>query len=104
MGTGLGSENQLINPQTLLLKNEGELDNIQAQVAGIVTNEPLPRAVVFSTDVHESVTVTDYLINEVAYYFTSSLTPASVITSMDFIIMSSRVCQTILLLPGNLSG
>lgn len=81
MGTGLGSENQLINPQTLLLKNEGELDNIQAQVAGIVTNEPLPRAVVFSTDVHESVTVTDYLINEVAYYFTSSLTPASVITS-----------------------
>lgn len=96
-GVGLGNANQLVNPQSVVLANMGELTGMWAQVAGIVTNQPLPKAVVFATNAAETVTVTDLMKDEAAYFFASSLPPASVITST--IINPITKHQTVVSLP-----
>ncbi|MCB9006605.1 MAG: hypothetical protein H6656_04400 [Ardenticatenaceae bacterium] len=83
-GIGLGTAEQLINPQTLVWPYAGELVTMQAQVAGIITNEPLPEAVAFSTSSAEQVTATETITDEVAYYLAAAMQPALAVTSTLF--------------------
>lgn len=80
-GIGLGDATQLINPQTLNWKHEGELLTLQAQMAGVITDEPLPDAVLLATDAPQQITVTEAVTNERAYVFSTALAPASIMTS-----------------------
>lgn len=87
-GIGLGTAEQLINPQTLVWPYAGELVTMQAQVAGIITNEPLPEAVAFSTSSAEQVTATETITDEVAYYLAAAMQPALAVTSTLFFPLS----------------
>ena len=80
-GIGLGNAEHLVNPQTLVWPYAGELVAMQAQVAGMITNEPLPEAVLLSTNADEQILVTEQVTDKIAFLLSSPLVPASVVTS-----------------------